>query len=138
MSRRTPSRQNGYVQGKSLRRKVDTPDAENIRAAGAFILACMSSRLGIYAKLNETTGSLRIKIYDQDDTFEDTLGQSENWIITLGEFAEELSITELYEAFEMATRIRPAESRSEPREGVKATQTLRGAPRGAPGEAETP
>lgn len=138
MSRKSQSRSNGYVQGKSLRRKADTPDAENIRAAGAFILACMSSRLGIYAKLNETTGSLRIKIYDQDETYEDTLGTSENWIITLGEFAEELEITELYEAFEMGTRLRPAQSHSAARNGTEATSASRSTPRVAEKAAEVP
>lgn len=101
------------------------------------MLACLTSRYGVYGKISETTGSFRLKIYDQDETFEDSLMRSEDWIILLGEFAQQLGIEELYEAYEKTTRVRPAGAASEARDEASATRTLRGAPRGAQGDAET-
>lgn len=136
MSRKSQSRQNGYTPGKSLRRKVEVSSPENLRSASAFVLACITSGLGIYVKKNETTGSLRLKIYDQDETYEDTLGASEDWTMMLGEFAAELEFQELFEQFEKATRVRPAGAASEGREGAEGTRTLRGGPRGAVADAQ--
>ena len=97
MARATGRNQTQYKQGKSLRKKSADVQPLNVLYASTFAGEAMRARLGVYLKINGTTGSLRLKVYDEDETYEDSFLAAEDWAEGLLEYAEELGFAELLE-----------------------------------------
>lgn len=127
-----------YQAGKSLRRKTSETSSENLGSVSVFLACCLHARLGVYMKLSETTGSLRLKIYDQDETYEETLMKGEDWSELFVDFAEDLGFGEIYEARAAQARREAAGSRFEGRRGGNPSQASGKGPTGSPENAEGP
>lgn len=115
--------QRDYKQGKSLRKSSGRISEGNVDFMAAFITVALASRLGVYVKVAETTGSCRLKVYDQDETYEDNLLPGEPWDELLVDYAVELGLEDLVEQAFSQVRRRHAERPPEARKRRGGTLT---------------
>lgn len=138
MTRRTPNNGSQYKAGKSLRKRAADVQPMNATFAGLFVSIAISAGLGVYAKLNGTTGSLRLKVYSDDDVFEDSLLAAEDWSEVLVDYAEELGFGDVLEERFAQARREAAGRASAGRRRAEADRDTTSAPSVNPGASEGP
>lgn len=107
---------------KSLRPNNHSPEFtdEQMLLVACFIASVAQVGHGIYVKANAEGNSLRVKIYTDDDTYQDNVHNQEDVQYVLSDYARQLKSLPVYEALLAAVNRGAAEKPQEPRKAPKA------------------
>lgn len=85
---------------KSLRRNEKSPEFsdEQLLLVAAFFTALVQGGHGVYAKGSPEGNSVRIKIYTDDDTYQDTVTNQEDVQYLLHDYSEQLKVLPIFQA----------------------------------------
>ena len=86
-------------------------------ALGAFIAAMLSAGHGIYANLLSSSGTVRLRIYADGETWEDNISPRDDFAMLLGGYAKQFSCSPQYLAVLGAGHRGAAESPQEASQG---------------------
>lgn len=63
---------------------------EQLRQLGALVYGVLKSGDGLYLAVNQTTRSIKVRVYDGDDRYEDLIAITDNFPAVIGEILAEL------------------------------------------------
>lgn len=83
----------------SLRRGGNAPEFtdEQLLIVCVFTTAALQGGFGVYAKLSNDGTSLRLKIYGDDDSYQDNISNRDDMVYLLADYAEQLKFKKVYD-----------------------------------------